>query len=78
MVTDVLLRIERSKVIGTEVLVRFGVAKHVINRDQQAVLDRAYSAIFSTAARQTMILRFEIAVLFAHRRMGRAYPEFCV
>src|SRR5207244_12975912 len=37
--------------------------------NQQAVFDCANGAFFPTPARQTMVLRFEIAVLGAHRRV---------
>src|SRR3972149_8476315 len=69
MVTNTLLGIEFIKVVDTEILVGLVIAEHEIDGSQQAVLDRADGALFSTPTRQMMILRFEIAVLGAHRRV---------
>ena len=70
MVTNTLLRIEFIKVINTKIFIGFVIAEHKIDGDQQAVLDRTDGALFSTPARQTMVLRFEIAVFGAYRRVG--------
>src|SRR5688572_13427181 len=69
MVTNTLLRIDFIKVVHTEILVGFVIAEHEIDCNQQAVLDRANGAFFSTPPGQTMILRFEIAVSGTHRRV---------
>jgi hypothetical protein len=69
MVTNPLLRIEFIKVVRAKILVGSAVAEHVIDDHQQAVLDRADGALFSTSACQTMVLGFEIAVFAAHRRV---------
>src|SRR5881397_1447307 len=69
MVTNSLLRIEFIKVVNTKILVGPVIAKHEIDGNQQAVFDRANGAFFPTPSRQTMVLRFEIAVLGAHRRV---------
>src|SRR4029450_3977333 len=69
MVTNTLLRIEFIKVVNTKILVRFVIAEHEINSHEQAVLDRADGALFSPPPRQTMVLRFEIAVFGTHRRV---------
>lgn len=68
VVTNSLLRIELIKVVSTEIVIR-GVAKHVIDDHQQAVLDRANGALFSTSPGQTMVLGFKIAVFATHRRV---------
>src|SRR5687768_8344003 len=69
MVTNTLLRIEFIKVVNTKILVGPVIAEHEIDGNQQAVFDRANGAFFSTPAGQTMVLRFEIAVFGAHRRV---------
>src|SRR5687767_1518389 len=69
MVTNSLLRIEFIKVVNTKILVGPVVAEHEIDGNQQAVFDRADGAFFSTPPGQTMVLRFEIAVFGAHRRV---------
>ena len=69
MVTNTLLRIEFIKVVNTKILVGLAIAEHEIDGNQQAVFDRANGALFPTSARQTMVLRFEIAVFGAHRRV---------
>ena len=69
MVTNTLLRIQFIKVINTQILIGLVIAQHKIDSHQQAVLNRADGALFPTPPRQTMILRFEIAVLRAHRRV---------
>ena len=69
MVTNTLLRIEFIKVVNTKILVGLVVAKHEIDGYEEAVLDRADGALFSTAACQTMVLRFKIAV-FGARCVG--------
>ena len=69
MVTNSLLGIEFIKVVNTEILVGLVIAEHEINRDEQAVLDRADGTLFPTPPRQTMVLRFEIAVFGTHRRV---------
>src|SRR5437763_865764 len=69
MVMNSLLRIEFIKVVNTKILVGPVIAKHEIDGNQQAVFDRANGAFFPTPSRQTMVLRFEIAVLGAHRRV---------
>ena len=51
MVTNLLLGIEFIKVVSTEILVGLVVAEHEIDGNQQAVLDRADGALFSTPAR---------------------------
>src|SRR6266540_1673237 len=70
MVTNSLLRIEFIKVVNTEILVGLVIAEHEINSHEQAVLDCADGALFSTPPRQTMVLRLEIAVFGTHRRVG--------
>ena len=52
MVTNTLLRIEFIKVVHTQILVGLIVTEHKIDGHQQAVLDRANGAFFSTPARQ--------------------------
>ena len=69
MVTNTLLRIKFIKVVNTEILVGLVIAEHEIDGNQQAVLDRADGAFFSTPPGQTMVLRFEIAVFGTHRRV---------
>src|SRR5437763_15906421 len=69
MVTNSLLRIQFIKVVNTKILVGPVIAKHEIDGTQQAVLGRANGAFFPTPTRQTMVLRFEIAVLGAQRRV---------
>ena len=69
MVTNTLLRIEFIKVVNTKILVGFVIAEHEIDGNEQAVLDGAYGPFFSTPARQTMVLRFEIAVFGTYRRV---------
>src|SRR5918996_444246 len=70
VVTNTVLGIELIKVVSTKVLIGLIVAEHKINRYQKAVLDRANCTFFPTTSGQTMVLRFEIAVLTAHRRMS--------
>src|SRR5512141_1710507 len=70
METNPLLGIKTVEVIRAEILEWLVVAQYVVDGHQQAVLDRADGALFPTPSRQPMILRFEIAVLFAYRRMG--------
>jgi hypothetical protein len=43
------------------------IAKDVIDGHEQAVLDRTDGALFSTPARQTVLLSLEIAVLGVRR-----------
>ena len=69
MVTNTLLRIEFIKVVNTKILVGPVIAEHEIDSHEQAVLDRADGPLFSTPARQTMVLRFEIAVFGPYRRV---------
>src|SRR4249919_1607656 len=69
MVTNTLLRIEFIKVVNTKILVGPVIAEHKIDSHEQAVLDRADGALFSTPTRQTMVLRFEIAVFGTYRRV---------
>ena len=69
MVTNTLLRIEFIKVVNTKIVVGPVIAEHEIDGNQQAVLDRADGALFSTPPRQTMVLGFEIAVFGTHRRV---------
>ena len=69
MVTNTLLRIEFIKVVNTKIVVGPVIAEHEIDGNQQAVLDRADGALFSTPTRQTMVLRFEIAVFRTYRRV---------
>jgi hypothetical protein len=69
MVTNPLLGIEFIKVINTKILVRFVIAQHEINGNQEAVLNGTDGALFSTPSRQTMVLGFEIAVFGAYCRM---------
>jgi hypothetical protein len=69
MVTNTLLRIEFIKVVNTEILVGLIIAEHEIDSHEHAVLDRADGAVFPTPSGQTMVLRFEIAVLGTHRRV---------
>src|SRR6266498_2107486 len=69
MITNTLLRIEFIKVVNTKILVGPVIAEHEIDGNQQAVFDRADGPFFSTPARQTMVLRFEIAVFGTYRRM---------
>ncbi len=69
MVTNTLLRIKFIKVVNTKILIGLVIAEHEIDGHQQAVLNRADGALFSTPARQTMVLRFEIAVFGTYRRV---------
>src|SRR5207247_6009961 len=69
MITNTLLRIEFIKVVNPKILVGPVIAEHEIDGNQQAVFDRADGPFFSTPARQTMVLRFEIAVFGTYRRM---------
>ena len=69
MVTNTLLRIEFIKVVNTKILVGPVIAEHEIDGNQQAMFNRADGALFSTSSRQTMVLRFKIAVLATHRRV---------
>lgn len=69
MVTNALLRIEFIKVVNTKILIGRVVAEHEIDGNQQAMFNRADGALFSTSSRQTMVLRFKIAVLATHRRV---------
>ena len=69
MVTNTLLRIEFIKVVNPKVLVGPVIAEHKIDGHEQAVLNGANGALFSTPARQTMVLRFEIAVFGTYRRV---------
>src|SRR5438128_62344 len=69
MVTNTLLGIEFIKVVNTEILVGLVIAEHEIDCYEQAVLDRTDGPLFSTPPRQTMVLRFEIAVFGTHRRV---------
>ena len=69
MVTNTLLRIEFIKVVNTKIFIGLVIPEHEIDSHQQAVFDRADGPFFSTPARQTMVLRFEIAVFGTHRRV---------
>src|SRR5512146_1369516 len=69
MVTNTLLGIEFIKVVNAEILVGLVIAEHKIDSHEQAVLDRADGAFFSTPPRQTMVLCFEIAVFGTYRRV---------
>src|SRR5207247_9998093 len=69
MITNTLLRIEFIKVVNPKIFVGPVIAEHEIDGNQQAVFDRADGPFFSTPARQTMVLRFEIAVFGTYHRM---------
>ena len=67
MVANPLLWIEFIKIVNTEILIGFIVAKHIVNRYQDAVFHCANSTFFSTTTGQMMILPFKIALFGTHR-----------